>query len=70
MILHQSKNSFWKNVDLNVKIGKTVITKTKSYKYSITIIDISLRWSQYIETSKTKLQKKMGFLYETRHFLY
>ena len=40
MILHQSKNSFWKNVDLKVKIGKTIITKTKSYKCFRTIIDI------------------------------
>ena len=28
MILHQSKNSFWKNIELNVKIDKPVITKT------------------------------------------
>ena len=32
MILHQSKNNFWKNIDLNVKIDKTDIKKTKSYK--------------------------------------
>ena len=37
MILHQSKISFWKKIDLNVKIGKTVITKTNSYKYLGTI---------------------------------
>ena len=32
MILNQSKNSFWKNIDLIVKIGKTDIKKTNSYK--------------------------------------
>ena len=39
IILHQSKNSFCKNIDLNVKIGKSVITKTNSYKYFGRITD-------------------------------
>ena len=70
MILHQSKNSFWKNIDLNVKIGKTVITKTNSYKYLGIITDRNLTWSDYIDTVKTKLQKiTLSVLYKTRHFL-
>ena len=57
MILHQSKNSFWKNKDLNVKIGKTDIKKTNNYKYLEINIDRNLNWSEQIETIKTKLQK-------------
>ena len=52
MILHQSKNSFWKNKYSNVKIGKTVITNTNSYKYLGIIIDRNLKWSEHIETIK------------------
>ena len=33
MILYQSKNSFWKNKDPKVKIDKTVVSNTNSYKY-------------------------------------
>ena len=69
MILHQSKNIFWKNIDLNVKIGKTDIKKTNSYKYLGINIDRNLNWSEHIETIKTKLQKTLGVLYKTRHFL-
>ena len=57
IILHQSKISFWKNIDLNVKIGKTFITKAISYKYLGTIIDRNLKWSEHIEIIKTKLHK-------------
>ena len=69
MILHQSKNNFWKNIDLNVKIGKTDIKKTNNYKYLGINIDKNLNWSEQIETIKTKLQKTLGVLYKTRHFL-
>ena len=69
MILHQSKNSFRKNIDLNVKIGKTDIKKTNNYKYLGINIDKNLNWSEQIETIKTKLQKTLGVLYKTRHFL-
>ena len=69
MILHQSKKRFWKNIDLNVKIGKTDIKKTNSYKYLGINIDRNLNWSEHIETIKTKLQKTLGVLYKTRHFL-
>ena len=44
MILNQSKNSFWKNIDLNVKIGKANIKKTNSYKYLGINIDRNLNW--------------------------
>ena len=64
MILHQSKNSFWNNIDLNVKIGKTDITKTNNYKYLRINIDRNLNWSEHIETIKTKLQKTLGVLYK------
>ena len=33
MIIHHYKNIFWKNIDNNVKIGKTVIIKTNSCEY-------------------------------------
>ena len=55
MILHQSKNSFWKNMYLNGKLGKTVITKTNSYKHLGIIINRNLKWSEHIDTLKTKL---------------
>ena len=58
MILHQSENSFWKNLELNVKIGKTVITNTDSCKYLGIILDKNLKWTEHIEAIKTKLQKK------------
>ena len=57
MILHQSKNSFWKNIDLNVKIGKTDVKKTNNFKYLGINIDRNKNWSEQIETIKTKLQK-------------
>ena len=59
MILHQSKNSFWKNIDLNVKIGKTVITKTNSYKYLGIIIERNLTWSEHTDTIKNKIKKSI-----------
>ena len=65
MILNQSKNSFLKNIDLNVKIGKANIKKTNSYKYLGINIDRNLNWSEQIETIKTKLQKTLGVLYKT-----
>ena len=58
MILHQSKNSFWKNIDLNVNIVKTVITTTNSHKYLGIIINRNIKWSEHIETIKTLLYYK------------
>ena len=69
MLLHQVKNNFWKNINLNLKIGKTVIKSLKNYKYLGIIIDCNLNWSEHVETVKTKLQKALGILYKTRHFL-
>ena len=69
MILHQLKNIFWKIIYLNVKIGKTVITKTNSYKYLGIIIDRNLTWTYHIDTIKTKLQKTLGVLYKMRHLI-
>ena len=69
MILHHSKNSFWKNIDVNVETGKTVITNTDSYKYLKIILDRKLKWTEHIETIKIKLQKIFGVLYKTRHFI-
>ena len=55
MLLHQSKNSFWKNIDLTVKIGKKNKKKTTNiYKYLDTIVERNLNWSERIETIKTK----------------
>ena len=61
MILHQSKNSFWKNIDLNVKIDKRDIKKTNSYKYLGINLDRNLNWSEHVETIKTKLQKHLVY---------
>ena len=69
MLLHQTKHNFWKNLNLNLKIGKTVIKNIKNYKYLGIIIDCNLNWSEHVETVKTKLQKALGILYKTRHFL-
>ena len=69
MILHQSKNSFWKNIELNVKIDKKVITNSDSYKYLEIILDRNFKLTEHIEAIKTKLQKTLGVLYKTRHFL-
>ena len=41
MILHQSKNCFWKNIGLHVKMGKTIIKQIISYKYLGKFIDIN-----------------------------
>ena len=51
------------NMHLNVKINKTVITKTNSYKYLGIIIDRNFTWTDHIDTIKT-----LGVLYKTRHF--
>ena len=40
---------------LNGKLGKTVITKTNSYKHLGIIINRNLKWSEHIDTLKTKL---------------
>ena len=64
MILHQSKN-----IDINVKIGKTDIKKTNNYKYLGINLDENLNWSEHLKTIKKKLQKTLGVLYKKRHFL-
>ena len=69
MNLLQSKNSLRKNVGVNVNIDKTVIKNTDSYKCSGKILDRNLKLTEHIETTKTKLQKKLGVLYKIRHFL-
>ena len=68
MILHQSKSNFWKNIDLDVKIGKTDIKKTNNYKYLGINIDKNLNWSEQIETIKTKLQKNIGCIIQNKTF--
>ena len=69
MILHKSKNSFWKNIDLNVKIGKRVITQTNSFRYFEIIIDSNLKWSEDLDAIKAKLQITINVFYKTRNFL-
>ena len=53
MILNQSKKN-WQNIEFNVKIGKTIITNTDSYKYLGIILEINLKWTEHIEVIKTK----------------
>ena len=53
MLLHQSKNSFLKNTDLNINIGKTFIKKANGYKYLGVFIVRNLNWTEHIETIKT-----------------
>ena len=64
MILYQSKKNFWKNNDPSVKIGKTDISNANSYKYLGIVIDRNLKWSEHIETIKTKLQKTLDVSYK------
>ena len=52
MILHQSKN-----IDINVKIGKTDIKKTNNYKYLGINLDENLNWSEHLETIKKNYKK-------------
>ena len=61
-LLHQSKkNTFWKSIYLYVKIIKTIIKKTNSYKYLGTTKDRILNWSKHIEPIKSKLQKTLVY---------
>ena len=62
MSITSIKNNFWKTIDRNVKIGKKVITNTDSYKYLGTILDKNLKWTEHIETLKTKLQNTVGHI--------
>ena len=46
VLLHLVKNNFWKNINLNVKIGKTAIKIINSNKYLEIIIANNLNWSE------------------------
>ena len=46
MLLHPVKTKFWKNINLNVKIGKTAIKIINSNKYLEIIIANNLNWSE------------------------
>ena len=52
-----NKNSFCESIYINVKTGKTVITKTNSYRFLGIIINRNIKLSEHIDTIKTKLQK-------------
>ena len=52
-----NENSFCKSIYINVKTGKTVITKTNSYRFLGIIINRNIKLSEHIDTIKTKLQK-------------
>ena len=60
--------NFW-SLDLNVKIGKRVTTKTNSCRYLGVTIARNLKWSEHIDITKTKLQEKIGISYKTRQFI-
>ena len=59
---------FW-SLDLNVKKGKRVTTKTNSCRYLGVTIARNLKWSEHIDITKTKLQEKIGISYKTRQFI-
>ena len=61
MIQHQSKDSFWKNIDFYVKTGKTFLTKTNSYKYLGIIVDKILKM---VKTSRNIMFKKKTLIFE------
>ena len=44
MFFHPVKTNFWKNINFDVKIGKTIVKKVDSYKYLNVIIDSNLNW--------------------------
>ena len=68
MLFHYSKNNIWKNINLDIKIGNSTISKVNNYKYLGVTIDSSLNWSNNIETLKTKLLKTIGILYKTQYY--
>ena len=69
ILFHPGKSVFWKNLNFEVKIGKTAVKMVKSYKYLGVIIDNNLNWTEHIEMVKSKLLKAIGVLYKTRYFL-
>ena len=69
MLFHPIRTTFWKNINFDVIIDKTIIKKVYSYKYLGVIIDDNLNWSEHIETLKNKLLKTIGVLYKTRYYL-
>ena len=62
MLFHPLKSNFWKNINFDVKIGKTVVKKLDMYKYFGVKIDRNINWSIHAETIKTKLLKTIGVL--------
>ena len=69
MLFHPIRTTFWKNINFDVIIDKTIIKKVYSYKYLGVIIDDNLNLSEHIETLKNKLLKTIGVLYKTRYYL-
>ena len=67
MILHQTKNSFLKNIDLNIKIGKTF--KTNSHRYLEIIIDRNSKWSKHKDTINKYYKKTFGVLKKNKTLL-
>ena len=69
MLFHPIQTTFWKNINFDVIIDKTIIKKVYNYKYLGVIIDDNLNWSEHIKTLKNKLLKTIGVLYKTRYYL-
>ena len=69
MLFHSGKIDIWKNINLDIKIGNSTISKVNNYKYLGVTIDSNLKWSNHIKTLKTKLLKTIGILYKTQYYL-
>ena len=62
MLFYSSKINILKNINLDIKIGNSTISKVNNYKYLGVTIDSSLNLSNHIETLETKLLKTKGIL--------
>ena len=48
MLFYPVETKFWKNINFDDKIGKTVVKKLDSYKYLGVIIDININCLEHL----------------------